>query len=133
MGRFGSKPTLTVIALGAGLTGLWLFTAQPSVEGSQTLFITQLFLHGGFMAGMQTILYSLAAQLYPVKIKATGVGAAGTVGRLGAIIASFLGASLIAAGGGWFFLLLTVSGFMVIAALMIIRHHTPPASEGSIY
>lgn len=54
MGRFGSKPTLTVIALGAGLTALWLFLAQPTLEGSQTIFTAQLFLHGGFMAGMQT-------------------------------------------------------------------------------
>jgi MFS transporter, AAHS family, 4-hydroxybenzoate transporter len=133
MGRFGSRPTLIVIALGAGITGLWLFIAQPTVQGSQTLFIAQLFLHGGFMAGLQTVLYSLAAQLYPASIRATGVGAAGTVGRLGAILASFLGASLIAAGGGAFFLLLAVSGFMVIVALLIIRHHTPPASKGSIY
>lgn len=68
-----------------------------------------------------------------MKIRATGVGVAGTVGCLGAILASFLGASLIAAGGGTFFLLLTVSGLMVIVALLIIRHHTPPASQGSIY
>ena len=133
MGRFGSKVTLTVLAVGAGATGLWLFVAQPSVDGSQGLFIDQLFLHGGFMAGLQTVLYSLAAQLYPVSIRATGVGAAGTVGRLGAILASFLGASLIAAGGGVFFLLLAVSGLMVAGALLIIRHHTPPASAGSIY
>jgi len=133
MGRFGSKKTLIALASGAAVTGLWLFAMQPNAEGSQGVFIVQLLLHGGFMAGLQTVLYSLAAQLYPVSIRATGVGAAGTVGRLGAILASFLGASLIAAGGGVFFLLLAGSGLMVAVALLIIRHHTKPATVDSLY
>jgi AAHS family 4-hydroxybenzoate transporter-like MFS transporter len=129
MGRFGSKYALLVVALGAAVTGAWLFVAQPSVDGSQGLFMAQLFLHGGFMAGLQTVLYSLAAQLYPVSIRATGVGAAGTLGRSGAITASFLGASLIAAGGGTFFVLLAVAGVMVAGALLIIKNHTPPTGK----
>jgi AAHS family 4-hydroxybenzoate transporter-like MFS transporter len=133
MGRYGSKTTLIVLAAGAGATGLWLFVAQPSVAGPRGLFIAQLFLHGGFMGGLQTVVYPLAAQLYPVSIRATGVGAAGTVGRLGAILASFVGASLVAMGGGTFFLLLAVAGFMAGAALLIIRHHTPPARNEMVW
>ena len=39
------------------------------------------------MAGLQTVLYSLAAQLYPVSIRVTGVGAAGTVVNCASLLA----------------------------------------------
>lgn len=129
MGRFGSKPVLISIALGAAVTGFWLFLVGPSTEGSTALFFVQLFLHGGFFAGLQTVLYSLAAQLYPVNIRATGVGAAGTVGRAGAILASFAGAVLLAAGGGLFFGALAIAGLAVAVALTFIRHHTKPVRQ----
>ena len=125
MTRYGSKITLITMAIGAGVTGAWMFAVQPSPGGSTTVLIVQLVLHGGFFAGLQTVLYSLAAQVYPSNIRATGVGSCGSVGRAGAIFASFAGASLLAAGGGVFYLMLAIAGVMVALALLAVKRHTP--------
>lgn len=125
MTRFGSKITLTTMALGAGLTGAWMYLAQPSPDGSSAVLVAQLVLHGGFFAGLQTVLYSLAAQVYPSNIRATGVGSCGSIGRAGAIFASFAGATLLAAGGGVFYLMLAIAGVLVAVALIAVRRHTP--------
>lgn len=126
MTRYGSRITLTTMALGASATGAWLYLVQPHPGGSSAVLIAQLALHGGFFAGLQTVLYSLAAQVYPSNIRATGVGSCGSVGRAGAIFASFAGATLLAAGGGIFYLMLAVAGAAVALALLAVRRHTPP-------
>lgn len=133
MGKWGSKPVLLVLAVGAFFSAAWLWLAPPEVGGGASgMFIAQFIVHGGFMAGLQAVLYSLCAQLYPVSIKATGVGAAGTVGRLGAILASFLGLALVASGSV-FFLVIAAAALACVLAMFIVRSHTRPTDEGSIY
>jgi AAHS family 4-hydroxybenzoate transporter-like MFS transporter len=127
MGRYGSRVTLIGIAVAAILSSLWLALDTPQAGStSAAVFIVQLLINGGCFAGLQTIFYSLAAQLYPVHVRATGVGAAGTMGRSGAILASFAGAVLLAAGGQWFFVALAVAGVAITLALLVIRNHTRP-------
>jgi MFS transporter, AAHS family, 4-hydroxybenzoate transporter len=55
-------------------------------------------------------LYSLAAKLYPTQIRATGIGGAVGVGRIGAIIGPLLGGILIGIG-------LTMSSNFIIFAV----------------
>jgi AAHS family 4-hydroxybenzoate transporter-like MFS transporter len=133
MAKWGSKPVLLVLAGGATLSAAWLWLAPPEVGGGASgLFITQFIIHGGFMAGLQVVLYSLCAQLYPVSIKAIGVGMASGVGRTGAIVASFIGLALVATGST-FFLVIAAASLACGLAMLIVRHHTPPTSQGSIY
>ncbi len=61
------------------------------------------------MAGLQTVMYSLCAQLYPVSIKALGVGMASGIGRVGAIVASFIGLALVATGSTFFLVIAAAS------------------------
>jgi MFS transporter, AAHS family, 4-hydroxybenzoate transporter len=131
MVRRGSKVVLTTYAVGIAVIGLWLLLAQPSPQGSLTVVFVQLFLYGGCLAGLQVLLYSLAALVYPVAIKARGVGVAGLVGRAGAIVAAFVGASLVAAGGGWYYAMVIVVGVMGALALAVIRNHTRPVARGA--
>jgi AAHS family 4-hydroxybenzoate transporter-like MFS transporter len=125
----GSRIVLTAYALGVAVAGIWLFLIEPSADNSVTLVYAQLFLYGGTVSGLQVLLYSLAAQVYPVTVKATGVGVAGMVGRAGAIVAAFLGASLVAAGGGWYYAMVVLVGVLVAVALTLVKKHSPRATR----
>lgn len=133
MGKWGSKPILMILAAGAVISALWLWLAPP-VEGAGAtgMFVAQFVIHGGFFAGLQAVLYSLCAQLYPVSIKGIGVGMAGTVGRIGAIVASVLGLALVTAGGT-FFLVIALAAAACFLAMLIVKNHTRPAGEDTKY
>jgi len=127
MVRRGSRLVLIVLAVGVAVAGIWLFLAEPRGDSSTTLVYAQLFLYGGCVSGLQVLLYALAAHVYPVTIKATGVGLAGMAGRAGAIVAAFVGASLVAAGEGAYYLMVVVVGVLVVLALTVVKKH----SEGT--
>jgi AAHS family 4-hydroxybenzoate transporter-like MFS transporter len=68
---------------------------------------------GFCMAGLHNTLYTLAATTYPTAARATGVGTASAVGRLGAVLSSFTGVISLDLGGAFGF-------FGVIAALLAL-------------
>jgi len=129
--RYGSRVVLTTYALGTAVVGAWLFAVQPAAESPLPLVFAQLFLYGGCLSGLQVVLFSLAAHAYPVTIRATGVGAAGSIGRFGAILAAFVGVVLVSAGGGWFYVLVITVGVLAAVALTMIRRHTPATAARS--
>lgn len=71
---------------------------------------------GACAVGGQLILYALAPRIYPAEIRATGVGVAVAVGRLGSMSGPLLAGQLLAAGAGVGGLLLAVSPLVAIAA-----------------
>ena len=125
MVRRGSRAVLTAYAIGVAVAGMWLFLATPGVDHSVGLVYAQLFLYGGCISGLQVLLYALAAQVYPVAIKATGVGVAAMAGRVGAIVAAFAGASLLVEGEGAFYLMVFGVGVFVVVALTVVTRHSP--------
>jgi len=56
------------------------------------------------IAGLHNTLYTLAATTYPTTARATGVGTASAVGRLGAVLSSFTGVLSLDFGGSAAFL-----------------------------
>ena len=54
---------------------------------------------GFCMSGLHNTLYTLAANTYPTAARATGVGMASAVGRLGAVLSSFTGVISLDLGG----------------------------------
>ncbi|WP_026926034.1 MFS transporter [Granulicoccus phenolivorans] len=133
MGKWGSKPVLMTLAVGAAVSAAWLWLMPPVVgAGATGTFVAQFVIHGGFFAGLQSVLYSLCAQLYPVSIKGIGVGMAGTVGRIGAIVASVLGLALVTSGGT-FFLVIALAAVACFVAMLIVKNHTPPAGRETKY
>jgi AAHS family 4-hydroxybenzoate transporter-like MFS transporter len=120
----GSRlPMVTMAVLGAiSAIAIYLFPLSP--DQPQIVTILVLALLGGFVNGVQTTLYALAAHIYPVSARATGVGAASSVGRIGAITSSFAGASILTSlGSGGFYILMTISMVVTAAALMAIKRH----------
>lgn len=67
------------------------------------------FTAGFFVLAAQLMLYALAPQFYPTEVRATGVGAAVSVGRLGSMSGPLIAGQMLAAGSG-------VAGLMIAAA-----------------
>jgi len=67
--------------------------------------------------GGQLVLYAMAPTLYPTSIRATGVGASITVGRLGAISGPMIAGQVLAAGMGLGGVMAASSPGIVVAAV----------------
>lgn len=104
--RWGRKPTLIgfliVSALGCGLYGLGLNAALVTAA---TLLMSFALL------GTWGALYALTPELYPTHLRATGMGSAGAVARLGGLTAPLLLAPVMAA---------SFAGALVLYAALLI-------------
>lgn len=78
------------------------------------------FAAGLFVMAAQLVLYASAPPSYPTSVRATGVGAAVAIGRLGSVAGPLAAGQLLAAGAGTAGVLLATSPGVVIAALTII-------------
>jgi AAHS family 3-hydroxyphenylpropionic acid transporter len=78
-------------------------------------------LGAGFCAlGGQLVLYAMAPTLYPTAIRATGVGASITLGRLGAIGGPMIAGHVLAAGMGLGGVMAAAAPGIVVAALAVM-------------
>ena len=124
--RFGSKPSMMGMAIGA-IAGALAMRSMTIVASSPTLpIIALLAIIGAFINAAQVTMYALAAHVYPSSVRATGVGTATSVGRLGAILSSYAGGWAIELGGNAsFFMLVAAAMFAVFVSLALIRRHIP--------
>ncbi|MBV4551926.1 3-(3-hydroxy-phenyl)propionate transporter MhpT [Pseudomonas sp. SWRI102] len=92
------------------------------------------FAAGLFVMAAQLVLYALAPPSYPTVVRATGVGAAVAIGRLGSVAGPLAAGQILAAGGGTTAVLLATSPGLVIATVAIlgvIRRSTGSRLAGS--
>ncbi len=122
--RFGSRASMMVFCLMAVITAFAL--KGVDVRTDTDTFLLGLGVHGLFMNAVQTTSYALCAHMYPTWMRATGTASALTFGRFGAILSSFVGASVITAGGANAYLNL-LGGSMIISlvGLALIKNHIP--------
>ncbi len=91
-GRFGLRRTICGFLFGTAT----LMAAFGLVTGSAWVLVVLCFIGFGIQGGFVG-LYSVAARLYPTRIRATGVGWAMGLGRLGSIVGPLVGGLLIGA------------------------------------
>ena len=130
MARLGSRTAMLTMA-GAAIAGA-LALAVTSIEVSaMRSIIFQLAFTGAMINGVQTTMFALAAHVYPSAVRATGVGAAVSFGRSGAILSGYIGAWVLEFGSHAFFL--TMAGAMTVAliSLALVRHHVGRTSTSS--
>ncbi|WP_449432660.1 3-(3-hydroxy-phenyl)propionate transporter MhpT [Pseudomonas putida] len=72
---------------------------------------------GFFATGGQGVLYSLAPPLYRTDVRATGVGSALAVGRIGAMSGPLVAGQVVALGGGTLGVMLASAPGIVVAAV----------------
>ncbi len=124
----GRKPTNVIFLLGAALGSYFYGTATTL----NTLIIFGLIMQF-FMLGMWSCMYAYTPELYPTRARATGSGFASAVGRLGAIVGSYLvGAILPHAGIEGVFALGAVCYAVAAAAVIILGEETKGKSLENI-
>src|SRR5437667_7140871 len=84
---------------------------------------------GGLINAVQTTMYALAAHVYPTAVRATGVGTAVAVGRIGGVLSPAVGSWALESGGSpRYFGLIGVTMVAAFATLATIRRHVPGAT-----
>jgi AAHS family 4-hydroxybenzoate transporter-like MFS transporter len=123
--RFGSRLGML------GMTGLTVAASlvMASLPPHPQAFLRTMVLFavtGALMNAVQVALYALAAHVFPTAIRGTGVGATLTVGRIGNVLASYVGSwALVAGGPPLFFMTWAAALTVVFLALATIRRHIP--------
>ncbi len=130
IGRFGSRASMLGFCSLAAVSAFVL--KGIDVRQHTDAFLLGLGVHGLFMNAVQTTSYALCAHLYPTVMRATGTASALTFGRFGAILSSFVGASVITAGGAQTYLNL-LGGAMLFSliGLALVKHHIPPTAAAA--
>ena len=81
-------------------------------------FLIGLFQQGGFVG-----FYMVAARLYPVEIRTTGIGWGIGLGRFGAVLAPYLAGVLIALGWGIDILFTVFAVPLLVGGYVVFRIH----------
>ncbi len=102
---FGSAVVLTVVYYNQPKDVFWL---------NMLIFVIGFLLQGGF-----TAMYALAARTYPTAVRATGIGWAAGLGRVGAILSPILAGYLVTASWGMYDLFLLFALPLFISALIV--------------
>lgn len=121
--RLGSRVSMLVMTA-AAIVGAAVLAVTPLSPDRATLILVLLTITGGLINAVQTTMYALATNVYPVAARATGVGAAAAFGRLGAITSGYAGAWAIGRDGGWsYFGLIALAMAACFLSLSIIGRH----------
>jgi AAHS family 4-hydroxybenzoate transporter-like MFS transporter len=123
--RLGSR--LTMLGMSAGAIACSLVMAGLPLDPTDTFMLMVMFaLTGGLLNAVQTTMYALAANVYPTEIRSTGVGTAVAVGRIGNVLAVYVGSWALGAGGpsGYFTSWAILMG-LVLVSLASVRRHVP--------
>jgi AAHS family 4-hydroxybenzoate transporter-like MFS transporter len=122
--RFGSRVTMLPMAAGAAAGALMLarMPLHPGMDVFRLLAV--LAFTGGLINAVQTMMFALAAHVYPTAMRSTGVGTGSSFGRIGAVLSGYAGPWALAyAGSASFFALMGAAVFVTLIALACVRRH----------
>ena len=126
----GSRLPMLIMALGGAGGALALSRIGFDPAAPKLLLLTALALLGGCIVGLQVVLYVLASHVYPTLLRATGVGLSAGIGRVGAVLSSFIGAAALSGFGPVGFYYVVAAAMAVTAiALLLVRRHIPPSAK----
>ena len=137
--RFGSK--LVMAGISVGLVVLLIgscfvvqtLPAMPTYEERMVVMILIGALAAVFSAGIATM-YVIMAVGYPQSCRSAGIGFGIFMSRVGAVLASAFGGTLLNIGKGSvipFFSVLGISAVLVSAAAFIVDRHVPPLKKAA--
>jgi MFS transporter, AAHS family, 4-hydroxybenzoate transporter len=126
--RIGSRATM--LGMSAAAIAFSIVLAGMDLDPNNTFsLMAMLLVTGGLLNAVQTTMYALAAHVYPTEIRSTGVGTAVAFGRIGNILAVFVGGWALDQGGvPGYFGSWAVLMVLVFISLAIIRRHVPRSS-----
>jgi AAHS family 4-hydroxybenzoate transporter-like MFS transporter len=122
-GGVASRITQLTLSGVAVASALAMAAMPPNPEDTFQLIVMFVLL-GGTLNAVLTTMYALAANVYPTEIRGTGIGTAVAMGRLGMVIASYVGNFALDAGGPpAYFSTFAVAITIVFGSLAIVRRH----------
>jgi AAHS family benzoate transporter-like MFS transporter len=119
----GDKFNIKYVLVCFYLLGAASLTLMGFTKSTELLFVV-VFVVGASTLGTQVLAYAYAGEFYPSAVRSTGVGFAGGVGRLGAILGPILIGSLVALQLPLEqnFMAIGVAGLIGAVAVMLINH-----------
>jgi AAHS family 4-hydroxybenzoate transporter-like MFS transporter len=131
--RIGSRATMLGMSVAAVFFSIVMSRTQ--LDPNDTFALMAMFLvTGGLLNAVQTTMYALAAHVYPTQIRSTGVGSAVAFGRIGNVLAVYVGGWSLDQGGPMgYFLCWAVLMALVFVSLAIVKNHIPRASQGPAF
>jgi AAHS family 4-hydroxybenzoate transporter-like MFS transporter len=128
--RLGSRVTQLTLSGIAIASALVMATMSPDPQDTFQLIVMFVLL-GGALNAVITTMYALAANVYPTEIRGTGIGTAVAMGRLGMVLASYVGNFALDAGGSSaYFSTFAVEITIVFASLALVRRHIESSTPG---
>jgi MFS transporter, AAHS family, 4-hydroxybenzoate transporter len=134
--QFGSRRPLIISAAFAAGSLLYLaWLAVPPADAERHIPVTALMagiaLAGLMIGSIQGGMYVVSAHIYPTECRASGVGWALGIGRLGGIFSSFAGALLLTSEARemGFFVGIAVALILTSLGLTVLRRHIPASSQ----
>jgi AAHS family 4-hydroxybenzoate transporter-like MFS transporter len=123
--RLGSR--ITMLGMSVAAIACAMILTGTRLDPNDTAFLMlMLLLTGGLLNAVQTTMYALAAHVYPTEIRGTGVGFAVAIGRIGNVLAGYVGAYALDRGGSpGYFLSMAILMGVVFLSLAAIRRHVP--------
>ena len=121
MGRMSALATATLFSA-ASVVVIAVLTFMKIEPAAGRLVIVLLPAAGFSVAGVVTTLYTLAAEIYPTAMRATGIGIADAIGRVGGIVSAFAGIYVLDRAGafGFFLSILCLAG-VTLAILLFFQ------------
>jgi MFS transporter, AAHS family, 4-hydroxybenzoate transporter len=128
IGYVGSRIVGSSLALvgsiAAALVGVTVVTAAGSADAQ---LLALIFVAGMALNGMQCFLYTVGAHSYPTYIRASGVGTAQTVSRLGGYLSGTLGGVFFALEPrppvSYFFFAVAAAMLVIVVSFFSLRTH----------
>jgi len=130
--RLGSR--VTMLGMSAAAVGAALVMAAMPLDPQSTIGLMTMFvLSGALLNGVQTTMYALAAHVYPTRFRSTGVGAAVAFGRIGNVLAAYVGSFALDSGGAsGYFVSWAVLMAVVLVSLAAVTRHIPAGGHGAV-
>jgi AAHS family 4-hydroxybenzoate transporter-like MFS transporter len=133
--RFGSRWPLVMsaaLATGSLLYLAWLAQVSPASAARHVpppALMAGVALAGVAIGSIQGGMYVVSAHIYPTECRASGVGWALGVGRIGGVFSSFAGALLLASEARETGFFVGVAAALVVTSLSLaaLRRHIPPS------
>jgi AAHS family 4-hydroxybenzoate transporter-like MFS transporter len=121
--RLGSRMTMLGLS-GVAIASAFIVAAMPIDAQNAATLVVMFVILGGTLNAVQTTMYALAANVYPTEIRGTGIGTAVAVGRIGNVLASYVGNfSLDRGGPPAYFSTFGIGMVLVFLSLAVIRRH----------
>jgi AAHS family 4-hydroxybenzoate transporter-like MFS transporter len=127
--RLGSRVTMLGMSLAAVACSIVM--AGMRLDPADAFALMGMFLvTGGLLNAVQTTMYALAANVYPTGIRSTGVGTAVAFGRIGNVLAVYVGNyALVQGGPPGYFTSWAILMVLVFVSLAVIQRHVPRTSS----